>query len=138
MSSVPILTPNDNSTVNFSYQPGDISWIMTSSALVWLMSPGVGLFYSGLTKSKNALSLIMLSLAASAVVSIQWLLLGYSLTFSSNGNFFIGSLDKALFFHVWDEPSVGSKKIPDLVYSIYQGMFAMPIGPGIHLDGQAP
>lgn len=53
------------------YNAGDISWVLTSSALVFLMGPGVGLFYSGLTKSKNALSLIMLSMAACAVVSIQ-------------------------------------------------------------------
>lgn len=72
------VTPAPGASSNLSsssiYNAGDVSWILTSSALVFLMGPGVGLFYSGLTKSKNALSLIMLSMAACAVVSIQVLL----------------------------------------------------------------
>ncbi|ODM88077.1 Ammonium transporter 1, partial [Orchesella cincta] len=62
---------------------------------------------------------------------------GYTLTFSNTGNFFIGVCDKALYRHVWDEPSIGSPKIPDLIYSIYQGMFAM-VTPSIIIgSGQA-
>jgi Amt family ammonium transporter len=53
------------------FNAGDIAWILTSTGLVWLMIPGVGYFYSGMARSKNALSLIMLSVISVAVVSFQ-------------------------------------------------------------------
>lgn len=53
------------------FNSGDIAWILTSTGLVWLMIPGVGYFYSGMARSKNALSLIMLSVISVAVVSFQ-------------------------------------------------------------------
>jgi Amt family ammonium transporter len=53
------------------FNAGDISWVLASTALVWLMIPGVGYFYSGMARSKNALSLIMLSVISIAVVSFQ-------------------------------------------------------------------
>ena len=53
------------------YTPGDIAWVITSSALVWLMLPGVGFFYSGLTGQKSALSMIMLSFIAMSVGAVQ-------------------------------------------------------------------
>jgi Amt family ammonium transporter len=60
-------------------------------SLVWLMVPGVGLFYSGLLRRKNALSMIMLSLLGIAVGSFQWFFWGYSLTFSDNGSVYVFS-----------------------------------------------
>lgn len=73
------------------------------AALVFVMTPGVGLFYSGLVRSKNALTLIFVCLLvplqdrayfqASAVVSIQWVLFGFSLTFSETGGPYIGNFD---------------------------------------------
>lgn len=59
--------------------------VLTSMCLVWLMVPGVGLFYSGLLRRKNALSMIMLSLLGIAVGSFQWFFWGYSLTFAADG-----------------------------------------------------
>jgi Amt family ammonium transporter len=53
------------------FKAGDIAWTLTSTALVWLMIPGLGYFYSGMARSKNALSLIMLSVISIAVVSFQ-------------------------------------------------------------------
>ncbi|OQO05037.1 hypothetical protein B0A48_08057 [Cryoendolithus antarcticus] len=110
--------------LNVFYQSGDIAWILTSTALVLLMIPGVGFFYSGLARRKSALSLIWLSCMATAVVSFQWFFWGYSLTFSHSANFFIGDLANIGYRNVLAAPSVASPKIPDLLYAVYQGMFA--------------
>lgn len=95
-----------------------------STALVLLMIPGVGFFYSGLARRKSALSLICLSVLATAVVSFQWLLWGYSLTFSHNSGIFLGNFDNVGFKNVLAAPSVGSARVPDLLFAVYQGMFA--------------
>jgi Amt family ammonium transporter len=98
--------------------------MLTSSALVLLMIPGVGFFYSGLARRKSALSLIWLSCMSIGVVSFQWFFWGYSLTFSHTASSFIGDLENIGFRNVLGAPSVGSPKIPDLLFAIYQGMFA--------------
>src|SRR5271157_3532557 len=107
--------------------------MMTSTALVWLMIPGVGFFYSGLARRKSALSLIWLSLMSIAIVSFQvihsflndtngqWFLWGYSLAFSKTASPFIGNLDNFGFKGV-----LGQKtgNVPDLTFAIFQCMFA--------------
>jgi ammonium transporter, Amt family len=110
--------------LNIFYQTGDIAWMITATALVLLMIPGVGFFYSGLARRKSALSLIWLSIMSTAVVSLQWFFWGYSLTFSHNAGLFIGTLDNIGFRNVLAHPSVGSARIPDLMFAVYQGMFA--------------
>lgn len=110
--------------LNIFYESGDIAWILTSTALVLLMIPGVGFFYSGLARRKSALSLIWLSIMATAVVSFQWFLWGYSLTFSHSAGLFIGDLSNVGFKDVLAQPSVGSPRIPDLLFAVYQLMFA--------------
>ena len=97
---------------------------MTSSALVLLMVPGVGFFYSGLARRKSALALIWLSLMSIAVVGFQWFFWGYSLTFSHTGSKYIGDLTNFGLMKVLGQPSVGSSKLPDLLFCLYQGMFA--------------
>lgn len=113
-----------NQNLNVFYESGDIAWLLTSTALVLLMIPGVGFFYSGLARRKSALSLIWLSVMATAVVSFQWFLWGYSLTFSHTAGLFIGDLENAGFRNVLAQPSVGSARIPDLLFAVYQCMFA--------------
>ncbi|KAI1485360.1 ammonium transporter AmtB-like domain-containing protein [Biscogniauxia mediterranea] len=110
--------------LNVFYESGDFAWILTSSALVLLMIPGVGFFYSGLARRKSALSLIMLSMLSVAVVDFQWFFWGYSLTFSHTGSSFIGDLSNFGLMKTLAQPSVGSTKIPDLLFCLYQGMFA--------------
>ncbi|CAO3569095.1 unnamed protein product [Mortierella alpina] len=110
--------------IGSQYEAGNIAWTLASTALVWLMIPGIGYFYSGMARSKNALSLIMLSCCSVAVVSFQWFLFGYSLAFSKTGGSMIGNFDNAFFRGVLDAPSVGSAKIPDIVFMLFQGMFA--------------
>ncbi|KAI1302548.1 hypothetical protein EDD11_005594 [Mortierella claussenii] len=116
--------PPAPAAIGSQYNAGDIAWTLASTALVWLMIPGIGYFYSGMARSKNALSLIMLSCCSIAVVSFQWFLFGYSLAFSKTGSKFIGNFENAFFRGVLDGPSVGSSKVPDLVFMIFQCMFA--------------
>jgi len=116
--------PSDASSTTPQFLAGDTAWVLASTALVWIMIPGVGYFYSGMARSKNALSLIMLSVLSVAVVSFQWWLWGYSLTFSSTGSAFIGDLQNAFFMNVDGAPSPVAPKVPAIVYAIFQGMFA--------------
>ncbi|KAI5865410.1 ammonium transporter [Durotheca rogersii] len=109
---------------NQFYESGDFAWILTCSALVLLMIPGVGFFYSGLARRKSALSLIMLAMLSIVVVDFQWFFWGYSLAFSHTGSSFIGDLSNFGLRETLAQPSVGSGKIPDLLFCLYQGMFA--------------
>lgn len=104
-------------------QSGDISWIITSTALVLLMIPGVGFFYSGLARRKSALSLIWLSMMSVGVVGFQWFFWGYSLAFGA-GSSYIGNLSHIGFRNVLAAPSPGSPKIPEILFAVFQGMFA--------------
>ncbi|KAI9031629.1 ammonium transporter AmtB-like domain-containing protein [Phycomyces nitens] len=106
------------------FSSGDIAWILTCTALVWLMIPGIGYFYSGMARSKNALSLIMCCVLSLVVVTCQWFIWGFSLTFSKGASVFIGNLDNAFLRNVLGDPSIGSSSVPDLVFCIYQCMFA--------------
>jgi len=116
---------SDTASTIPTYNPGDIAWVLTSTALVWLMIPGVGYFYSGMSRSKNALSLIMLSVLSVAIISIQWFIWGFSLTFSKTStNPYIGDLNFAFLRNVLVDPSMGSSKVPDIVFCVYQCMFA--------------
>jgi len=115
-----------NTTVNSSNfsQQGHTAWLLTSTAFVFIMIPGVGYFYSGMARSKNALSLIMLSCLSLAVVSFQWWLFGFSLAFGPSTSHFIGNFDYAFFRNVGIEPINNVTNIPGLVFAIYQCMFA--------------
>ncbi|POS69086.1 ammonium transporter [Diaporthe helianthi] len=110
--------------LNIWYETGDIGWMITATALVLLMIPGVGFFYSGLARRKSALSLIWLSVMATAVTTFQWFFWGYSLTFSHTAGPFIGDLANFGFRNVLAGPSIGSARIPDLLFAVYQGMFS--------------
>lgn len=88
------------------------------------MIPGVGYFYSGLLRRKNALSMIYLSMMTVAMVSFQWFFWGYSLAFSESAGPFIGDLKHFGLKGVLGQPSVGSPRIPAIVFCVYQLMFA--------------
>ncbi|KAF9456963.1 ammonium transporter [Collybia nuda] len=106
------------------YNLGDIAWTLASTALVWIMIPGLGFFYSGLLRRKNALSMIFTSMMAIGVVSFQWFFWGYSLAFSDTASKFIGDLQYFGLKGVLAQPSQGSTRIPALVFCVYQLMFA--------------
>ncbi|KAG2003031.1 ammonium transporter [Coprinopsis cinerea AmutBmut pab1-1] len=106
------------------YNMGDMAFIMVCMALVWIMIPGVGFFYSGLLRRKNALSMIFTSLASIAVVGFQWFFWGFSLSFADDASPFIGTLKHFGLKGVLDAPSIGSARIPSLLFMLYQGAFA--------------
>ncbi|KAH9939174.1 ammonium transporter [Amylocystis lapponica] len=106
------------------YNLGDIAWVLASTALVWIMIPGVGFFYSGLLRRKNALSMIWASMMCLAVVSFQWFFWGFSLAFSDGADRYIGDLRYFALKGVLEKPSIGSTRIPSIAFCVFQLMFA--------------
>lgn len=105
---------------------GDTAWILVSSALVMLMTPGVALFYGGMVRKKNVVSTIMMSFAILALVGILWVLYGYSLAFGPDIGGIIGNLDWLGLRGVGQEPSADyAQTVPHLAFMIYQAMFAI-------------
>ena len=104
---------------------GDTAWMLTASALVFFMMPGLALFYGGLVGHKNVLSVIAQSYVAIAVVSIIWALLGYTLAFGPDHGGVIGGLRYALLRGVNDSPNSFAPHIPSLVFMAFQMMFAV-------------
>ncbi|HSR57444.1 MAG TPA: ammonium transporter, partial [Candidatus Binataceae bacterium] len=105
----------------------DVAWLLTSAALVLMMTiPGLALFYGGLVRRKNVLSTLMQSFILAAVVSIEWVLVGYSIAFSP-GSSIVGSLSWAGLTGVSaSQPYAGySATVPHQAYMIYQCMFAV-------------
>jgi Amt family ammonium transporter len=103
---------------------GNIAWMLVSSALVLLMTPGLAFFYGGLVRRKNILGILMQCFMAVALISIQWVLFGYSLAFAP-GNDFIGGLSYLGLKHVGMEPGPFSPAIPHQAFMIFQMMFAI-------------
>jgi len=105
---------------------GDTSWILISSALVMLMTPGLALFYGGMVRSKNVLGTIMQSFIALCVITIQWVLYGYSLAFGPDIGGIIGSLDWVGLRGVGLDPFPDySATVPHQAFMIFQMMFAV-------------
>jgi Amt family ammonium transporter len=120
--------------LNAWYTTGDVAWVLSSAALVWCMVPGVGFFYSGLLRRKNAVSMIFLSVACLSIVAFQvylknvtnfncqWFFWGYSLVYSKTAtNGFIGNLDNIGFRGVLAQPS---EQVPELLFAFLQGVIA--------------
>jgi Amt family ammonium transporter len=104
---------------------GDTAWVLTSAALVMLMTPALGFFYGGLVQRKNALSTIMHSFFILALISVQWVLWGFSLAFSAGGSF-VGGLGYLGFNGVGQEPNPEySATIPFILFAGFQMMFAI-------------
>ncbi len=106
---------------------GDTAWMLTSTALVLLMTaPGLALFYAGMVRQKNALATLMHSFIIAAVISVQWVLWGYSLAFGPDRGGLIGGLDWLGLRGVGGEPyEAYAKTIPHTVFMLFQMMFAI-------------
>jgi len=116
---------------------GDTAWILTSTALVLFMTiPGLALFYAGLVRSKNVLSVLMQCFAVTCLVSVLWLLYGYGLAFGDGGrwNAWIGGLDQVLFANIGRDSMSGT--IPETVFAMFQMTFAI-ITPALVVGGFA-
>jgi Amt family ammonium transporter len=104
----------------------DTAWLLISSALVMLMTPGVALFYGGMVRRRNVLSTIMMSFSALALVGLLWILYGYSLSFAPDKAGIIGGFDFVALRLVGQEPSsIYATSVPHLAFMVFQAMFAI-------------
>jgi len=105
---------------------GDTAFLLLSAALVMLMTPGLALFYGGMVRKKNVLGTIMQSFVSIAIISIQWILYGYSLAFGPDVHGIIGNLDWIGLRGVGVEPNLAyAPTVPHIAFMIYQAMFAV-------------
>ena len=105
---------------------GDTAWVLISTALVMLMIPAVGLFYGGMVRKKNALSTIMFSFAILALISVQWVLFGYSLAFGPDVAGVTGNLNWIGLNGVGQAPNADyAATIPSMAFMMFQAMFAI-------------
>jgi len=110
----------DSGTINAA----DNAWVLVSAALVLIMIPGVGLFYGGMVRKKNAISTIIFSFAIMGIISLQWILYGYTLVFGKDISGLIGGLEFLGLSGVGMDVKEGLT-IPSLTFMVYQSMFAV-------------
>ena len=115
------------SNLNPPLNSGDTAWVLMASALVMIMTPAVGFFYGGMVRSKNVVSVIKQSVVILSLVSVQWVLFGYSLAFGTDiGGGLLGGLGFFGLKNVGYMPNVAyAATIPQLAYMIFQAMFAI-------------
>ena len=106
---------------------GDTAWVLTATALVMLMTPGLALFYGGLVRRKNVLSILMQCMFVLALVSVTWVLVGYTLAFGKdvNGWGLIGNLDNLGLKGVGVTPVPYAPTVPGSAFALFQMMFAI-------------
>jgi len=103
---------------------GDTAWILASAALVMLMTPGVGFFYGGMVRRKNVIAMIALSFIVFAIVSLQWVLWGYSIAFGPDITGLAGGLSAIGLAGVGMGPGPYAQTVPGLAYMAFQLVFA--------------
>ncbi|MGI8941036.1 MAG: ammonium transporter [Actinomycetota bacterium] len=105
---------------------GDTAFVLMSSALVMFMTPGLALFYGGMVRAKNVLGTVMHSMFALGLVSVLWVVVGYTLAFGPDKGGLIGGLDFLGFAGVGQEPNADlAPTIPHIVFAVFQMMFAI-------------
>lgn len=117
-----ILGPESGHAADSVMNGADTAWVLASSAMVMLMLPGLALFYGGMVQRKNVLSSLMHSFVALGILALEWIVLGYSLSFSP-GNGFIGGLSQFMLMGTTIESLTGT--IPTYAFVMFQGMFAI-------------
>src|SRR6266513_1886246 len=110
-----------------TYNAADIAWIIVATALVFLMTPGLAFFYGGMVHRKNVISTMIKSMVAAGLVSVLWIVVGYSLAFGKDIGGFIGNPLTHLFYKGVNsgEPWVLAPSIPKTLFSLFQLMFAI-------------
>ena len=106
---------------------GDTAWVLVSAALVLLMTPGLAFFYGGMVRAKSVLNMMMMSFVAIGIVTVLWVLYGYSLTFGDGGSGFIGDLSSIGIGELVDQLATNGATypIPALAFAMFQLMFAI-------------
>jgi Amt family ammonium transporter len=124
--------PAASTATAFVLNSGDTAWMLTSTALVLMMTiPGLALFYGGMVRKKNVLATLMQSFAICCLVTVTWFVVGYSLAFTS-GNAYVGDLSQFMlqgFGKTWDKDfllgGTVDTTIPESVYMMFQMTFAI-------------
>ena len=116
-----------------SVNAADTAWLLVSSSLVLLMTPGLALFYAGMVRRKNAISTTMMSFVMLGVGSMLWLIYGYSLSFGQDIGGVVGGLDFALLNGVGQKASaIYATTVPHLAFFAFQGMFTILAANNLH------
>src|SRR4030043_153997 len=118
-------TPGLIASNGVAIDSGATAWMLTSTALVLLMIPGLAMFYGGLVRSKNVLGTIMHSFVAMGIISVLWVIIGYAMSFGSN---ILGGLlgwNPDYFFLKGIDTNILDAGIPEYVFSMFQGKFAI-------------
>lgn len=120
-----------------AFNSGDTAWLLVSSALVlFMMIPGLALFYAGLVKSQNTLSIYMQCFVLTCALSLLWIVCGYSLSFTDGGSF-LGGLNHLFLSGITAESARSDyKNVPEVLWVVYQMMFFM-ITPGLFIGAFA-
>ena len=107
-----------------SVNSGDTAWMLTATAFVLIMTPGLAFFYAGMVRRKNAVSTLYQSMIAIGVIGVLWAVVGYSFAFSTGSPFF-GNTEYFLLQHVGQDPVDANATIPHLLFMAFQMMFAI-------------
>lgn len=105
--------------------PANSAWMIVATALVLFMTPALALFYGGMVQKKNVLNTMLLSLAMMGVISLIWVLVGYTLTFGKSSNGFIGGLEHILGRDISIDTPYGTQTIPAALFMLFQMKFAI-------------
>ena len=122
-----LVSGDSASAAEIGENPADyanITWVAICTILVFIMTPGVALFYGGMLRKQSMTSIIAQTLLSMAVMGISWVVVGYSLAFS-DGNAFIGGLDNYLLSGVSATEIAEGSTIPDMEFMLFQMVFAM-------------
>ena len=101
---------------------GDLAWVLISAALVWIMTPGLALFYGGLGEKRNLFHTMFVPVLIIGIATVVWFLVGYSIAFGGKGNI-MGNFDHLFFNNVSFSKSTKDLTIPDGAFALFQGMF---------------
>jgi Amt family ammonium transporter len=122
----PTSPPPAEAAATTALDTGDMAWMLIASGLVMFMLPGLALFYAGMVRRKNVLSSMMHSFVALGVITLQWVIIGYSIAFGDSLGGVVGNpLHKLMLRSITPETIWEGYKIPEYVYVIFQGMFAI-------------
>ncbi|HLO98012.1 MAG TPA: ammonium transporter [Fimbriimonas sp.] len=105
--------------------PANSAWMIVATAMVLIMTPALALFYGGMVQKKNVLNTMLLSLAMMGVISLIWVLIGYTLAFGKSSNGFIGGLDYFLGKNISIDSPYGTQTIPAALFMLFQMKFAI-------------
>ena len=126
LMALPTAFAEDPAAVVAKIDTGDTGFVLMSAALVMLMTPGLALFYGGMVRTKNVLSTLMQSFFIVGLISVQWVLWGYTIAFGPDINHLVGSLSWLGLNGVGVEPNADyAATIPHLAFMVFQGMFAV-------------